>query len=249
MHHQHQLLWKNMSSPAGAALAFAQSAFFWRTRARRSWLRSIPLALLALPFILVFSAASVLSAEVTKAAGSERLVLSDNCGIWAMDGKDQDFLTAMNAKNLNSTLSAAAYARACYQGGPGLPNSGPLGCDTYAAPSLSWKTTDKDACPFDDKLCLAPAYTMDTGLIDSHTHLGINILSVGRISYRKVSTCSPIKTDGFVVVTNYSATDQIGAPGDRIRHYRYGSWEPSLSTDTFFYNQHAFVDNYGYQLT
>lgn len=90
---------------------------------------------------------------------------------------------------------------------------------------------------------------MDTGLIDSHTHLGINMPSIGRVSYRKVSTCSPITTDGFVIVSNYSAMDRIGVSGDRIRHYQYGSWEPSISTDTFVYNQHAFVDNYGYQLT
>lgn len=156
MHHQHQLLWRNTSSPAAAALTFAQSAFFWRNSTKRSWHRSMPLATLALIYILIFSAASVFSAEVTKAAGPDRLILSDNCGIWAMDGETQESLMAMNTKNLNTTLSAAAYARACYLGGSGVSSSNPLGCNIYNAPSLSWKTYQDEACPFDDKMCLAP---------------------------------------------------------------------------------------------
>lgn len=251
LHHQHQLIFRNSTSPAEATKSFTETAWHWRRAGRKPWSRSLPLAVLALLFMIAFSAASILTGLITQAAGAQRLIVSGSCGFWAFDASaDVNSRTvAMQNKDLNDTILAASYARQCYAQGSGLNN---LRCSTYTKPEIQY-TASEVSCPFaDPSICSAPqALQLDSGIIDSHRDLGINAPKSGRIGFRHVATCSPLKvTQKYVQVINSTGLDGLGLAGDRIRQYQYGTYTAAGlgSNVTYMYNQHALIDGFGYEL-
>lgn len=134
--------------------------------------------------------AGIFSSEVAKAAGNETLIRSPDCGSLGFPqgvvGSPQA-LAAFNSMDVNDTLAATTYSRACY----GNAQS-PLQCTQYPQTQLHWKFNSNATCPFSNGLCIygdSSAYEMDTGLIDSHHALGINAPKSERVQYRKVTTC------------------------------------------------------------
>lgn len=83
--------------------------------------------------MIVFALASIFSSEVTKAAGNEALIRSSQCGVLnstnAIDVVKQS--ANFNELEVNQTLTATTYARACY----GETND-PLQCNQYALQKL-----------------------------------------------------------------------------------------------------------------
>jgi hypothetical protein len=71
-------------------------------------------------------------------------------------------------------------------------------------------TLDNGSCPFHPKLCRSSTVVFDTGLIDSHTDLGINSRVADRIAYRRVTTCTVLNdtsyTTGWISQANGSTT-------------------------------------------
>ena len=184
VHHQHQAILRNTSSPGGAAWQLFQTMWYWRKNAVRPILRTLPVLALALINLAVFGVAGVFSSEVTKAAGNETLVRSPNCGYLNVTAQDPK-QTVFNSVQINETLAATTYQRACYGG-----KQSTLQCSQYAKQSLPWKTNQNATCPFGDDLCIygsTSAYEMDTGKLDSHADLGINARKSHRVQLRKVS--------------------------------------------------------------
>lgn len=73
--------------------------------------------------------------------------------------------------------------------------------------------------------------------------------SGGRVGFRKVSTCAPIVQTGFVANTTSDGTDGMGLDGDNVRKYNYGGIPlAGIANTTYWYNTHAFVDGWGYEL-
>ena len=183
LHHQQQAIFRNTSTPGAASWEFIQLAWYWRNNAARPLLRTLPVILLALLNLTLFAVAGIFSSEVTKAAGNETLIRSPTCGYLDMTASDAH-LAAFRAVDLNDTLAATTYSRACY--GNSQNN---LQCNQYPQPSLSWKTTQNATCPFSPEICYfgaSAAYEMDTGNLDSHSALGINAPKHDRVHYRKV---------------------------------------------------------------
>lgn len=87
---------------------------------------------------------------------------------------------------------------------------------------------------------------MDTGPIDSHVVLGINTRPADRITYRKVTTCSPLHAKGYMTLWNDTDSAHT-AYGDLFQRFWYGPIA-NVSDYTYKYNTHAVVDNYGYAL-
>lgn len=246
IHHQHQVIFRNTSSAAAAGRAFAEHAFSWRKTGMKSWSRSLPLAAFATSFMIGFGIASLLTSMVTKTAGSARLVVSDNCGFWAINDEGATSGNAMGVKDLADTITASNYARACYAGEAA---SHGLQCNLFTEKALPYTTNTNAACPFGNKICSSTAINLDTQRLSSQDHLGINTPKKGRVDFRKVTTCAVLSQDGYVSKSNATGTSGIGAKGDVIRHYSYGGWSGigGMENDTWLYNQHAFVDNFGYQ--
>jgi hypothetical protein len=249
MHHQHQVIFRNTGSPTAAIRAFLESAFHWRKAARRSFLRSVPLAVFAIVFSIALAIGSILSSLVAQSSGNHRLVVSDGCGYFGYDNSSslEVRTKAMTARDLNDTIIASAYSRACYDGNYKLNK---LQCGTYTTPALTRAAVTHASCPFDDSMCLdGLVYQLDTGLIDTHKDLGINMPPSGRVGFRKVSTCAPIVQQGFVDNTTSDGTDGMGLEGDNVRKYNYGGVPlAGILNTTYWYNTHAYVDGWGYEL-
>ena len=247
LHHQQQAILCNTEGPAGALWDFCQLPWYWRDHAIRSLARSLPLVLLALLNIATFGVAGIFSSDVTKAAGNETLITSSHCGYLAVANNNDSFKVpvASSSPDLNDTLAATTYSRACYGN-----TEDALRCNQYVRQQLHWTSNQNATCPFSPDLCIygsTAAYEMDTGLIDTHEHLGINAAQSDRIQYRKVTTCSPIHTRGYV--TTFNDTDPTHlAYGDILLQYNYGP-VVNVSNFTYFYDTHSVTDIEDYILT
>ena len=240
IHHQRQVVFRNISSPLGASWMFLQQAKAWRKRTPEALLRTLPWAALALVFWVASTTAAVFSAEVSKAAGNNRLIVSDHCGDWTFpDSGSQGQLSAYAQKVRNDTSLAAAYARACYTSDPD-----PLQCRTYVRSTLAWASSDTD-CPFDDSICQvrenARPYRLTTALLDSHHDLGINAPPDERVQVQKETICAPLVEDSFMTSFNDSIRGQSLT-------YNYGTVSPSFTNVTYTYATNARRDGFAYQL-
>lgn len=126
------------------------------------------------------------------------LIVSTNCG---PEPFDEDLLGVLgdNAsyKEVEEFYAANDYARSCYY------EEGLVQCNaTYVVPKLPFTTTTNTGCPFSPELCLDSRWTMtmDTGLLDSRAHLGLNTPDADRVFYRKLASCAPLQTKGYTYV-------------------------------------------------
>jgi hypothetical protein len=78
---------------------------------------------------------------------------------------------------------------------------------------------------------------MDTGLINSNTHLGLNFAPSDELNFRKVTTCAPIAQDNYVKI--YSAAEALVGtrqplPGEQYSGYFFGpQMQPQEYNDTW----------------
>lgn len=98
-------------------------------------------------------------------------------------------------------VSATAYAQQCYN-----TTSAAQECSTYVRKELPIRIDKNMNCPFPgkDKICLfnSTNLRLDTGLIDSHYHLGINTEPEKRFAYRRVDECAPLDTERYTRVND-----------------------------------------------
>ena len=178
--------------------------------------------------MLLFAIAGVFSSEVTKAAGNSTLIRSSKCGFLAPKLSDPNSFAGYNALDTNGTLAASTYSRACYGNA-----HNELQCNQYVKPHLSWTAKRNATCPFEGDLCFGGptgSYEMDTGLIDSHDHLGINAKKSDRIQYRKITTCSVLNSTGRYDEVNKTVG---GNPKTYFRlHFGQSSSKHSISSET-----------------
>lgn len=240
-HHQQQLIFRNTSSASGAFWQMLQLPYYWRKNARSVWMRTLPLALLALTNVVVFAIAAIFSSEVTKAPGKGVLIQSADCGSLEFDNDDDDFSefrAAFTTVLLNDTTEASSYTRTCY----GNDGDG-LRCNRYIQKKISWETNMNASCPFADDLCFFGkngAMQMDTGPIDSCHALGINFPKADRITYRRVATCSPLRTPSKYRTVWNETDPQYLTYGDTYDRFLFGSISDSENY-TYQYNRHSFA--------
>ena len=245
-HHQHQAIFRNFHTSDSALWRFSNSALFWRGKKRRPGLTALPWALLALLHFISFAIAGILSSRVSLATDnqSEVLVAGQSCGMW------------INPQDWGSELERAAYASSLIQDFDtasrmatfcSLIYSGAGDCTSYAPQQIRWSMASNAPCPFDPKMCIDnKAVRFDSGLINSHTHLGINVQQPDQLSYRSVLECAPITRDGFMldwhrlpgaIRTTPNITRQIiqSKEDEQFLEFFYGpnTWEGLNSTFIF----------------
>lgn len=94
--------------------------------------------------------------------------------------------------------TSANYAQQCYPLNDSAVMSGVLDCNLFLRRSLD-ATIDKNAsCPFSGGICKRNDSNLiiDTGIIDSHEHLGLNSRPDERITFRRTTHCAPLETKG-----------------------------------------------------
>ncbi|KAE9367250.1 hypothetical protein N431DRAFT_350195 [Stipitochalara longipes BDJ] len=207
---QQQLVLRNSEGTLNTAWRLFQVSWAWRRLESYSVIRSLHFILPAILVFASFFAGGIFSSEVSKAAGSSVLVKSNQCGVVDMlfePGLDVDpvNLHAILTQLYNAAsqiLSASTYAQSCY-----ASDTNRNQCSRYLKQQLNWTTTPNATCPFDENLCIlngTSSLRLDSGVIDSHSDLGINAPYENRVHYRKVTTCAPIHTEPFTSLRNSS---------------------------------------------
>src|SRR5436305_11055473 len=79
LHHQHQLLLRNSQSHTSTLWDLTKVAFFWRASARHSFRRTLPLIVIALLQLTIFTTAGLFSSHLASST-DEVLVRSPYCG-------------------------------------------------------------------------------------------------------------------------------------------------------------------------
>ena len=256
-YHQQQSILRNMCS-ADASIYLLKVGWAWRSKTRRPILGSFPLALSAIMHLGIFLVAAIFSATASTSSANEVLISSPNCGTVSSDTTDlngiQNYIIPYGIKSLQDSVN---YARSCYSSDAvAKPNNNWRDCSTYATPRLPWKGMNNVACPFADDMCIAPAFQIDTGSIDSG-RLGMNARPQDRIRYRKVTTCAPIALDGFSqvkdgssILTNYTTLSNI--PELQYVELYYGqSYYYSLNgpgTFNYTYHYHTFLLDFNFEI-
>ena len=245
VHQQRQVILRNTSSPTSAAWELLQIAWAWRKTSEKSLLRSLPIAILALLTTALFGLAGVFSSEVTKAPGNETLIISPSCGLFTGGNPESTAdLSQTQVNTINETKAALSYARDCYG-----TTRNVLNCNQYVQERIPWKVKQNASCPFAADTCLGgsnAAYEMDTGLIDSLKHLGINTPVSQTLGVRKVTTCSPIQTGDYITFANFTAPGAI-LNGDTMEYLNFGP-VLGITNYTYMYDTHTAYLSLGYTL-
>ncbi|KAI9756865.1 MAG: hypothetical protein M1815_002652 [Lichina confinis] len=241
---QTQATFRNASSAISAAWNLLLIAFHWRLLARRPFLRSLLWAVFALAYALAAGLATIFSSEVTKAVGTEVLIRSPRCGFWLSDD-ERHFGMWSHPEN----LAAADYAQTCYYGDP---DQARLQCNNYVVPGVEFSVNSNASCPFGGDMCMispTAAFEMDTGQMSSHSIFGINGPMSARVDFRKISTCAPLVSKGFMDYRNNTGKAyEIGQPGDLVLRLFYGPSTIQGNNITMQYNSRMMTGHVGYSL-
>ena len=174
-----------------------EMSWAWKSQTA-SLRRSLPFAFFALLNIAVWLTAGIFSAKVAKTNSGG--LARGRCG-WVETDADKDFaLWNQSDWNTGDVLfvtsyhnyrNSLRYAQNCYAGG-GSNTTLQRDCQVHAVPSISSTMKRDSPCPFETSTCTGPAFTIDSNLIDTRYHLGMNVKDEDRLQIRKVTSCSAI---------------------------------------------------------
>ncbi|KAI3316465.1 hypothetical protein HD806DRAFT_458237 [Xylariaceae sp. AK1471] len=220
IHHQRQIVLRNATSADSALLLFAKMFWAWR-RSSRLCLQVLPSFLLANFCVGAFTIAGGFSSQISSSAGTEILVDGSACGQIGRDAVGHSAETVYISQMVKNALN---YVQQCYSNSTGLIN-----CDAFVTERIPTYANNASSCPFDKKICRTDSsnLVLDTGLLDSHHHLGINAPPNERIFFRQVLHCAPLTTHGYV--TSYASEHA------NYTLYEYGTSIWSTSNLNFTY--------------
>lgn len=155
--------------------------------------------------------------QISTVTGNEVSVSSDKCGIVVEpDSVLENYRNDVPYFN-QRFVSGYSYARQCYGN-----NTATQLCSSYKIPALPIHMSNTTDCPFPGKeqICLpnSTTLTLDTGLLDSHDHLGINTPPSNRFAFRRVDQCIPLVVDKY---SHINSSKPFTASNASVE-YRYG---------------------------
>ncbi|RDW58675.1 hypothetical protein BP6252_13151 [Coleophoma cylindrospora] len=236
LYRQQQAILRNSSSPLSATWEILRLSWTWRRAEVSGFIRSAHLTLLAFLVFSFFLAATILTSRVQNSAFNnvDVLIVSPNCGgVYMRDGASS---ASRLLRVMSQTLSASNWARNCY----GDQNN--LQCGTYAAKEIPWTVNANASCPFANETCrlgATTAYDMDTGLVDSHSILGINAPPSQRLFFRRKAVCTPMRLGNYSFYENFTYSDD--APPDRVVRLYLGAY--AGVNYTYEYNTHDYSES------
>ncbi|EYB26052.1 hypothetical protein FG05_02196 [Fusarium graminearum] len=196
---------RNCDSPSAAILSLLTAIFSWDKQRPWGIRLTFSLALLSLAALLFPLAAVIVPPQVVTKITDDIVVLSkeQSCGFRtevASGGNLVGRMSSFFARDLEETTTARTYARDWYNDGQGNDAIFKVRLQKgLAVESLPYTENTSAECPFADEFCKTGsngAISFDTGLLDSHVHLGINAPNDERVQYRWRSTCTPIQMNG-----------------------------------------------------
>ena len=235
MHFQLQAALRNSATHTAFVLNVVRIIHAWQSRpsSRSTVKRASSLVALATSVSLLFTAAGTLSSKIAS-SDTAALLQGQGCGFprsSADGGFDNIAQTLTNNMLSGMTLTASnAYARECYTNLVSSnvsivsagPSTGAARCDDFVQPSLSYVVNMWNPCPFEEACAVddAQVLQLDTGYLDSHEDLGLNQPLSNRVLFRRVTTCSPLISEGFSDNT-FTPVEEFEYLGN-ISTYAYG---------------------------
>jgi hypothetical protein len=215
----------------------------WKSKIQHPIRRNLALILIGCFHLLIFTAAGIFSSRVAS-TGDQVLIRSKNCG-WLADDVTvdipanqslKDALDALWISGRQSARETLSYNAACYTT---ETTSTPSPCETFVQRRIESKINRAAACPFEGNACdMSHAVELDSGYIDSSTHLGINTPASERIAMRRVTTCSVVPAEEkFAMPWANVTSSALSYPtfqNDAYRAYNLGS---SISPISYYYGQ------------
>ena len=194
-----QTLLRNSDSSSAAASDFGFAAWRWR-RTRSQELRRSVIALHALAVVTMvsFLVAGIFSSKVTNTR-SDVLLRSANCGFWTKlkDPGDygQDIVRVSRWEGQTSVnwADSSLLTQYCSK----RAQSGASACMPPGRDFVQTTTSLHDECPFSAIPCTSQTLVLDSGLVGSSEHLGINTPDRDKIAFRKHLTCATINATSF----------------------------------------------------
>lgn len=231
LHFQTQAALRNKYTGGSTLWRLIRLTWAWRKKTDGAFRRTLPLIIIAAIHLIFFVALGLLASQITETNSKVR-VKSDVCG-WVdqsilastseatIDWSDAD---AIAVSGLSLYRKSAAYVSQCYASNETQKQV----CQAMIQDRLSSKIDKEAACPFVEGTCSTKAYSLDSGLIDASSHLGMNIPIDANIQLRKVTTCAPL-----LIEEKYSTPFQAARrspapfspaplPGDTYKYYSFG---------------------------
>ncbi|KAJ9130358.1 hypothetical protein NKR23_g12238 [Pleurostoma richardsiae] len=222
LHQQLQILFRGGGSVFDAMIDSLDLQRAWHGRAKRVKRRTLSLTALSALFFLAFAAAGVFVAEVATKSYQDVLVLAtqSDCGDFYLNAPDQEaynfrggrdvdpaFMNTIATYQNEQMVQARDYARSAYSGAHPKDAS-------FVQSTLPFSSGEVP-CPWSiNTTCLGPnmtqgpAWQMDSGLLDSHVHFGMNSSPKDRVKFRKLVTCGVVDTTNLTTDT-YTLTQEF----------------------------------------
>lgn len=207
IYNQRQAILRNSANGITATWELGRLLWAWRNSKQKAARRILPVAGFVLLIIGAFAASGVLSSHIAAMTGNEVLLReSDTCGQWGTKESItvNGYLDALANLTNQYLASAANYAQDCYQAAPSANER----CGSYTQPRITRSITLNASCPFEERICRTKNENImfDTGMIDSHAHLGINAPPSERTLLRRLYQCAPLVTEGYSQDSNETGT-------------------------------------------
>ena len=249
---QLQILLRGSTSATDALFDAIDLHSAWKKRARNTSKRVLPLAAIALAILITFVAAGIFVAEVASKSYQDVLVLAmpRDCGnmllAWKPNGtpEERNSMIASQQKYFQEKYqSSREYANSYYG------NSSRFVLGTPFVQKTLPNTGSPVPCPFDRTKrtrCLGPnmtngmAWSMDSGILDSHVHFGVNASAQDRVGWRKLATCAVVDPTNFTTEP-FSSIDEVAGTKMNFTYVgvkvQDGDWSPTAQDNvTFVYN-------------
>lgn len=266
-----QIILRNASTDFTTARLMTVLAWKGRQRTGKPSPRAITIAVLAVLHAALFMVAGTFSARAISTGSADRgnsvLSRSPHCGVWnqTYDGlanvgpnlfsTDTLALSVQaDAKKRHSVQQSLEYAQNCYRAGntPGRRFLSPA-CNTFQKTRLNWNTYD-DWCPFDSSVCHndTKAIVLESEVIDTHHHLGINAARGDRLTYQRKTTCAVLNDTNYI--KDWDGFIPLGEVADsqKTAYAFYGQSLQKAGQPNYTYsysNFAAFYDEFTTQVT
>lgn len=237
---------RNASSPLLPPWDLLKAFLPWSKSSRPSATAHLVLVPVWILLLLKLGGAAIPPLIVSKSGSAVGLAKPGLCGL--IDPFDSINLGSMSTQELHETIDARRYAAERYAKEPTrFSTDSPFPID-----ALPFETIKNTTCPFLERFCLLgrnSAITFDTGLLDSHAHLGINTPASDRVQYRWRSTCTVLNITANVQVfrnTTYqglSISDQ-----EPLFAVTLGGGENPFGLNYTFLYRRNIVDPSGYEV-
>lgn len=206
LHHQAQATFRNSANGISGVTNFVWILKSWKTDAKQPYRRILPLIAFGVCTIVAFGLASGFSSSISSAMGDEVLVRSNQCGIlaWNDTTTAEEMFTLIEPFYTERFLTYSSYASQCY-------SSHSDTCRFYIKDRLPMQSITNATCPFGGGICRSPKNTLilDSGLLDIHKDLGVNLPADQRFLYRNMVRCAPLKVEPYQHFHNYTDDDGI----------------------------------------